>query len=340
MKHLLMTAFLACASTTSLGAQWLNLPTPGIPRTADGKPNLEAPAPRQTGGHPDLSGIWVGRNIVMPVPEDALSPNSKELLRERRENYFKDRPANRCRPSGPEPTAAWKRIIQTPALITILNDDLTYRVIFLDGRTLESDPARTWMGYSVGHWDGETLVVDSYGFNDRTWLDAKGFPHTEALRTTERYRRRNYGVVQVELSVTDPGAFDKSWTASYELQLRPDTEIIEAVCEGDSSRWVGRVSDADPGAVAVAAPILARYVGVYSGLWVVTPRTVRIRLEQDALYTNGLLGENVRLIPQSESLFMGTNGLWYQFDSTGATSTFVVEQHVSGDWRYARQPEK
>src|ERR1043166_1453614 len=125
MKHLLMTAFLACASTTSLGAQWLNLPTPGIPRTADGKPNLEAPAPRQTAGHPDLSGIWVGRNIVMPVPEDALSPNSKELLRERRDNYFKDRPANRCRPSGPEPHTAWKPIVHMSALLYIFHARIT-----------------------------------------------------------------------------------------------------------------------------------------------------------------------------------------------------------------------
>ena len=339
-KLVVSAALLVCALGTSLDAQWITRRTPGIPRTPDGKPNLEAPAPRQAEGHPDFSGIWAGRNVVIPVPEDALTLDSKELLRERQNDYFKGRPAFRCRPSGPEPIGGWKRIIQTPTLITILNDDLTYRLIFLDGRTLEPDPARTWMGYSVGHWDGDTLVVESYGFNDRTWLDARGLPHTEALRTTERYRRRNFGLIEVELSVTDPAVFDRSWTLSYELQFRPDTEIVEAVCEGDSSGWVGRVSDADPGAVAVPSPILARYVGVYSGLWGLAPRTVRVRLEQGALYVNGVLGEQVRLIPQSESLFMGTNGLWYRFDSNGDASAFVFEQHVSGDWRFGRQPEK
>ena len=137
---------------------------------------------------------------------------SKALIREREENYFKDRPAFNCQPSGPEPMAGWRRIIQTPSLIAIAYETLTYRLIFMDGRKLEADPERTWMGYSVGRWEGDTLVVDSFGFNDRTWLDARGLPHTEALRTTERYRRRNVGQLQVELTVTDPGAFAKPWT--------------------------------------------------------------------------------------------------------------------------------
>jgi hypothetical protein len=337
-------AVLSLTVVASTQGQWLNRRTPNIPRTPDGKPNLEAPAPRQPDGRPDLSGIWFEPDfagVLVPVPDDALAPKSKDLLRERRDNYFKDRPAFQCRPNGPEPMGGWKRIIQTPTLITILNDDLTYRLIFLDGRELETDPLRTWMGYSVGHWDGDTLMVESYGFNERTWLDARGLPHTEALRTTERYRRRTYGLTEVELSVTDPGAFEKSWTVSYELQFRPDTEMLEAVCdERDQSHWVGHVSDADRGAVAVPVARLARYVGVYSGRWGPTQRTVRIELDQQTLYANGILGEKVRLIPQSSSLFMGTNGLWYQFDSEGTTSAFVVERHVSGDWRYARQSRK
>ena len=114
----------------------------------------------------------------------------------------------------------------------------------LHGRPqLEANPERTWMGYSVGRWEGDTLVVDSFGFNDRTWLDARGLPHTEALRTTERYQRRTFGQLQVELTVTDPGAFAKSWTVTYDLQFQPDTEMVEGVCE-DKTHWIGRLSDA------------------------------------------------------------------------------------------------
>ena len=241
-------------------AQWLKHPTPNIPRTPDGKPNLSAPAPRGTDGHPDLSGPWTGRVIVIPVAADALTAESKALIQEREENYFKDRPAFQCQPSGPETVAGWRRIIQTPSLIAIAYETLTYRLIFMDGRKLEADPERTWMGYSVGRWEGDTLVVDSFGFNDRTWLDARGLPHTDALRTTERYLRRTFGQLQVELTVTDPGAFAKSWTATYDLQFQPDSEMVEGVCE-DKTHWIGRLSEAERGAVTVPPQTLAKYVG-------------------------------------------------------------------------------
>src|SRR6185436_8602231 len=117
------------------------------------------------------------------------------------------------------------KIVQTPSLIIMLNPDLTYRQIFLDGRALETAPNPSWMGYSVGRWEGDTLVVESFGFNDRTWLDPRGMPHTEALRTTERYRRPTVGRLQIELTATDPGAFAKSWTASYNLDFHADTEM-------------------------------------------------------------------------------------------------------------------
>ena len=179
------------AVAPSADAQWLNQPTPNIPRTADGKPDLTAPPPRVPDGQPDLSGVWTNRGAAFIGSDTTLTPAAKELVRAREENYLKDRPAFQCRPTGPEIKAFFKRIVQTPTLITILYEDLTYRLIFMDGRTLEPDPERTWMGYSVGRWEGDTLVVDSFGFNDRTWLDARGLPHTEALRLTERYRRVN-----------------------------------------------------------------------------------------------------------------------------------------------------
>ena len=321
-------------------AQWLNQATPNIPRTADGKPNLAAPAARDADGHPDLSGLWSGSAVVIRVPDEALTVKSKALIDERRENYFKDRPAFRCQPRGPETFGSWRRIIQTPSIIAIVYDSLIYRLIFMDGRRLEADPERTWMGYSVGRWEADTLVVDSFGFNDRTWLDARGLPHTDALRTRERYQRRNLGRLQVELTVTDPGAFAKSWSVEYDLELSPDTEMVEGVCESDQSHWVGRLSDDERGAVTIPPTTLAKYVGVYSGLWGTRPRTVRIHLAGGTLYANGILEEEVRLIPRSEVSFMGNDGLSYEFDPAGNSAAFMVERHVSGDWRYARQRER
>ena len=131
-------------------AQWLNQPTPNIPRTSSGAPNLAAPAPRGMDGHPDLSGPWMGRAALIRIPADALTPQSKALIQEREENYFKDRPSFQCQPSGPEPIAGWRRIIQTPTLIAIAYENLTYRLIFMDGRTLEADPDRRGWGTRSG----------------------------------------------------------------------------------------------------------------------------------------------------------------------------------------------
>ena len=339
MNAALKTAMLGTLLTVAvpLDAQWLNHPTPNLPRSPNGKPDLTAPAPRGVDGHPDFSGLWSGRTTVIPVPDDALTEQSKALIRQREENYFSDRPAFRCRPTGPEPVIGWRRIIQTPALIAILNETLTYRLIFMDGRKLEADPERTWMGYSVGRWEGDTLVVDSFGFNDRTWLDPRGMPHTEALRTTERYRRPTVGKMQIELTASDPGAFAKSWTGTYNLDFQADTEMVEAVCE-DQTHWIGHLSDVASDAVTVAPATWAKYVGVYAGMWVDRPRTVRVQLEDGTLYINGLVGDKVRLIPLSDTRFAGSDGLSFDFDPDGDPAAFMVERHVSGDWRYARQP--
>lgn len=323
-------------SAVPVRSQWLTRRTPNIPRTSDGKPDLAAPPPRGSDGRPDLSGIWQGGLRLIPVPEEALTAQSRALMREREEKYLGDRPSFHCRPSGPEVLQGWRRIVQGPNLTMVLHENLNYRTIFTDGRSLETNPERTWMGYSVGRWDGDTFVVDSFGFNDRTWLDSRGLPHTEELRLSERYQRRNVGQLHVELTVTDPGAFSGSWTAAYDLQLRPDTEIIEAVCE-DQSRFIGRLSEAEQGVVAVPLSTLTKYVGVYSGLWIQTPRTVQIRLEGDTLHLKGVLDEDVRLIPHSETFFMGTNGLTYDFDTAANPAAFVVERHVSGDWKFSRQ---
>ena len=156
-----------------LPAQWLNHPTPGIPRAADGKPNLTAPAPRTSDRKPDLTGLWNGFNGVADLKLDEAQPWARALIQQRADNFGKDNPRYQCLPEGPtavDGAGAMRRILQTPAMIAILYDDLAYRQIFMDGRALETDPSPSWMGYSVGRWDGDTLVVNSVGFNDRTWL--------------------------------------------------------------------------------------------------------------------------------------------------------------------------
>jgi len=211
MKRQLAMLVLA-AMTTPVVAQWISLPTPGIPRTAGGAPDLSAPAPRAADGNPDLSGLW----YPVEVTGDLLDPaNAQEwarlLMAEREARFLQDAPRFRCLPSGPGfitlsgSNFGTRRIVQHPDLIAILNADLTYRQIFMDGRELEPEPYPIWTGYSVGHWEGDTLVVDSNGYNDKTWLHARGLPHSDSLRITERYHRPNFGRLAVySRAVTDP----------------------------------------------------------------------------------------------------------------------------------------
>jgi len=190
----------------------------------------------------------------------------------------------RCLPSGPATFSqttggpVYKRIVQTPALIVILNDDLTYRQIFMDGRSLEPNPFPGWMGYSVGRWEGDTLVVDSYGFNDKTWLNGRGLQHSEALRMTERYTRTDVGDLRIDVTFSDPDALRKPLSMAVNMTLAADTELLERVCEESSDRWLGTTADIDHAAVTVSPDVLKRYVGVYTGFWGANPRRVDVLL--------------------------------------------------------------
>ena len=343
--RLLLAALALIVGTLPAAAQWLDRPWPGIPRTADGKPGLTAPAPRGPDGKPDLTGVWNG-----PTPDPRLDPANaqpwiNDLVRQRQQEYHKGRPSYQCLPSGPEADrfAGWKRILQTPNAIAILNDDLTYRVIHMDGRELEADPAPSWMGYSVGRWDGDTLIVDSVGFSDKTWLSRYGQAHTEALRVRERYRRSDVGHLQVEVTYTDPAAYAKPWGFTANMALAADTEMLESICERSSDHWAGSLADAAAAAVTVAPDVLARYVGVYSGFYLERARTVEVSLSGGQLIARiigaaAIDGGEIRpLIPQSQTLFEGL-GIAYQFivDDKGA-ATDLVEIHISGPSRYPRQ---
>ena len=346
-------AVLTCALSAPAVAQWLNQPTVGIPRTPDGKPNLTAPAPRTADGRPDLSGLWnkispkYGRNIAADLDPEEILPWARALVEERRENLAKDYMNVKCVPLGPgyvtaaDTTGAeMMRIVQTPALTFILNPDLTYRQIFTDGRALETEPNPTWMGYSVGRWDGDTFVVDSFGFNDRTWLDHDGHPHTEQLRMTERYQRRDFGHLDVEVTFTDPGAYTRPWTVAVRAELAADTEILEWVCNDSDhhiERWVGKASDELKTAVDVAPAILAQYVGTYveqPPFWRSAARTVEVTFVDGRLLADMDGRGEVPLIAASDTGFSGLYGLGVTFMPDGS-ALFV--KHVSGDYRFARE---
>lgn len=345
---------LLIALTATVDAQWLNHPTQGLPRGTDGKPILGAPVPRTADGKPDFSGVWTEPGTVPRTAPGDVQPWVDEAARRHAQNYYKDRPMFRCLPSGPATFSqstgggVWKRIVQTPNLIVILNDDLTFRQVFMDGRTLEANPSPSWMGYSVGRWEGDTLVVDSFGFNDKTWLNERGLQHTEALRMTERYVRSDVGHVRVDVSFTDPGAYVKSLPMTLNMTLAADTELLERVCEAGSDGWVGNVSDAQKSAVTVSPEVLSRYVGVYSGFWGATARTVDVALTDGRLVLR--INDDPVLLPltaQSETLFEsrpdpasveGGDGLAYEFlTNGGGVATDVVEIHVSGGYKFTRR---
>ena len=350
---LFLAALMLFAGTMPAAAQWLDRPWPGIPRTTDGMPDLTAPAPRGPDGQPDLTGVWNGPPPLVRLDSATLQPWVTDLVRQRQQEFYKTRPLYQCQPSGPEGQrfAYWKRFLQTPTAIAILNGDLTYRVIHMDGRELEADPLPSWAGYSVGRWDGDTLVVDSIGFNDKTWVSRYGVSHTEALRVTERYRRSDFGHLQVEVTYADPGAFTKPWGFTVNMELAADTDMLETVCERSSEDWEGNLSDAADQAVSVPLEVLARYVGTYTGIYGGNERTYEVSLSDGQLFATiivahrgvglgapGLDEKAPRpLVPRSETLFEGL-GLGYRFivnDEGVATDLMLI--HVSGDYQYSRQ---
>lgn len=250
---------------------------------------LTAPAPRTSDGKPDLTGLWTRFGATDDLKLDEAQPWARALIQQRSDNFFKDKPRYLCLPEAPTAfdVGVMRRILQTPAMIAILNDDLTYRQIFMDGRTPETEPNPGWMGYSVGRWDGDTLVVESAGFNDRIWLNDRGYRHTEALRMTERYRRIDFGHLEIEAILRDPAAYSHPLAFHATAQLAADTEMADTRCDpADSGRqhWTGTVSDAQASAVKLAPEILSKYVGVYKGVWAGRPRVVEITLSGETLF--------------------------------------------------------
>jgi len=251
ISRLILVMVIALVAGAS--AQWLNYPTAGIPRTADGKPNLSAPAPKTPDGKPDLSGIWAAREEIsfygdykshfmdlaldLKPGEAPSQPWAKALSQQRQANEHKDDPLARCMPPGVPRinTLGPFKIVQTPRLVIILYEttaNSAFRQIFTDGRPLPKDPQPSWLGYSTGTWEGDVLKVDTIGFNDRGWLDTgMGHPQTEALHVIERFRRSDFGNMEISMTIDDPKAYTKPWTGNMKVHLLPDTELLEVTCE-------------------------------------------------------------------------------------------------------------
>jgi len=253
-----------------LMGQWPDYKTPGVPRTADGKPDLKAPTPRTADGKPDLSGILQymrppGTPPPAPPPPPAATgatpdiipaavrtsqfwnlgasfkdglpfqPWAAELHRQRVALNSVDNPDAHCLPIGVMQLHTHgqpRKMIQTPAVTTIIYEaNSGLRQIFTDGRALPKDAEPWWYGYTIGHWEGDTLVAQSVGFRDLGWLDVEGSPLTETGKILERFRRPDYGHLEIEVTIDDPKAYTRPWTVTVYQRILPDTELIEFVCQ-------------------------------------------------------------------------------------------------------------
>ena len=271
--HAFSLGIVLAGAAVSANAQWLDYPTPGTPMTRDGKPNLAAKAPRTRNGKPDLSGVWL---IEAPPPgeierifgdlgpavvvgddprtfskyflnllidfkpgEEPLRPEAAALTLKRRQTM--DSPQSHCLPPGVpaiELIGFPFKIFQTPEAIAIFYEENgVFRQIHTDGRQLPVNPLPTWMGYSTGKWEGDTLVVDTAGFNDKGWMDAYGHPRSEALRVQERFRRRDVGHIDVKATIEDPDVLTKPVIIKFTERLIPNSDILETFCvEGERDR--------------------------------------------------------------------------------------------------------
>ena len=246
-------ALAVSAFCAPLGAQWLDYPTPGIPRLPNGKPNLAALTPRAADGKPDLSGIWKGpggggydRNIARDLSPRDIQPWAEALYKERRANLSKDDPEGHCLPAGvPRISPFPMKLVHIPNLVVMLEEGNihSYRQFFLDGRSHPKSVEPLWMGDSVAKWDGDTLVVDTIGLNDKTWLNGQGLPHSDQLHVIERYQRPDLGHLSVDITLDDPKAFTKPHTFNRTYTLLTDWEIHEYVCNEfnvDAEHLVGK----------------------------------------------------------------------------------------------------
>jgi hypothetical protein len=250
--------FSTILTSAPVSAQWVRYPTPGVPRKFDGGADASAEAPKLADGKPDFSGTWTSDEIdprqpnVPPNPYDATTsrrminlgielkgglpyqPWVAALVKERTANHAKDDPHVRCLPdnflrSYGQPHLM--KFIHAPGLLVALNEwNAGYRQVFTDARPLPEDPNPTWQGYSTAKWSGDTLVVDTIGLRDDTWIDWNGSIVTGAAKIREEFRRPDFGHLEIKVTVDDPKAYTQPWTVTIKERIIVDTELIDEVC--------------------------------------------------------------------------------------------------------------
>ena len=260
-RVLLGSILIAIVSVPAVSVgQWLRYPTADVPRRADGTPNLTAAAPRLPDGKADFSGLWhvamrnpcnaalnrfsgcteiggspLARDLGVNLPGGLpYQPWAAEIVKQRAADDSRDDPHVRCLPDNPP--RHWglphlNKLVHTPKLLVVLYEvNAMYRQIFTDGRPLPEDPTPGWNGYSTARWEGDTLVVQTIGFRDSLWIDLHGSPMSDAAKMTERLRRPNYGMLDVEITVDDPKVYTRPWTVRMDQVIELDTDLIDEFC--------------------------------------------------------------------------------------------------------------
>lgn len=257
-RGLVTVALVILGTSTHLAAQWVNYPTAGVPRKADGSVDMSAATPRMADGKPDFSGIWTSDEVdprrpgVPPNPHDATTsrrmvnlgvdlpgglpyqPWLAPLVKQRTANHAKDDPHIRCLPDNFLRAYGMPHLLKfvhTPSLLVVLNEmNAGYRQVFTDARPLPEDPTPSWQGYSSGRWSGDTLVIDTIGVRNDTWIDWDGSELTEAAKVREEMRRPDFGHLEIRATVDDPKAYTKPWTVTIKERLLVDVELIDEIC--------------------------------------------------------------------------------------------------------------
>jgi hypothetical protein len=301
------------------------------------------PAPVQM---PDRSGLpsalrgagpMYRFNIAQDLDTGDIQPWAEALFLKRVRESRKDSPLAKCMPVSLPYHQFFNltRLVQTPGLMLIIHEspNSPHRTVFTDGRDLPKDPNPTYMGYSVGRWDGDAMVVTTAGFNDKGWLDSAGHPQTESLRITERFHRRDFGHMDFEITIDDPKVFTKPFTIKTQRTLQTDTELLEDVCENERSRAHFSVDTT----FKLSPKVAATYAGVYE---LAPGRDITVTAVDDLLFVRGLNEPRLPLIPTSNTKFMSTAtpaGFEFVTDTRGRV-THVIVRGQAGEQKAARKP--